>query len=102
VPGGEPPARLFAVKSPLIVGLTVSPDRLLQIRRNRLLSLREERESAYVEEEAVRDEIIKARRLFERHHWPVIDVTRRSIEETAAAVINLLSARQGHVAEIIA
>ena len=102
VPGTEPPTPLFQISKPLIVGLTVSPDRLLQIRRNRLLSLREERESAYVEEEAVREEIVRARRLFERHKWPVIDVTRRSVEETAAAVINLLSARQGHVAEIIA
>ena len=102
VPGSEPPAHLFQISKPLVVGLTVSPDRLLQIRRNRLLSLREERESAYVEEEAVREEIVRARRLFERHRWPVIDVTRRSVEETAAAVINLLSAREGHVAEIIA
>jgi hypothetical protein len=102
VPGAEPPGQLFEISKPLVVGLTVSPDRLLQIRRNRLLSLREERESAYVEEEAVREEIVRARRLFERHKWPVIDVTRRSVEETAAAVINLLSARQGHVAEIIA
>ena len=100
-PGIEPPAKLFQLTNPLVVGLTVSPDRLLQIRRNRLLSIREERESAYVEEEAVREEIVRARRLFERHHWPVIDVTRRSVEETAAAVINLISARQGHVAEII-
>jgi len=102
VPGAEPPKQLFEITKPLVIGLTVSPDRLLQIRRNRLLSLREERESAYVEEEAVREEIVRARRLFERHKWPVIDVTRRSVEETAAAVINLLSARQGHVAEIIA
>jgi hypothetical protein len=101
-PGIEPPDQLFKLTKPLVVGLTVSPDRLLQIRRNRLLSIREERESAYVEEEAVREEIVRARRLFERHKWPVIDVTRRSVEETAAAVINLLSARQGHVAEIIA
>ena len=101
-PGIEPPAQLFRLTKPLVVGLTVSPDRLLQIRRNRLLSIREERESAYVEEEAVREEIVRARRLFERHKWPVIDVTRRSVEETAAAVINLISAREGHVAEIIA
>ncbi len=102
VPGAEPPAQLFELTRPLVVGLTVSPDRLIQIRRNRLLSIREERESAYIEEEAVREEIVRARRIFERRHWPVIDVTRRSVEETAAAVINLLSARQGHVAEIIA
>ena len=102
VPGSEPPEQLYQLTRPLIVGLTVSPDRLLQIRRNRLLSLREERESAYVEEEAVRAEIVRARRLFERHKWPMIDVTRRSVEETAAAVINLLSAQRGTVAEIIA
>ena len=102
VPGAAIPPQLLGLTKPLIVGLTVSPDRLLQIRRNRLLSLREERESAYVDDEAVREEIVRARRLFERHKWPVIDVTRRSVEETAAAVINLLSARSGHVAEIIA
>lgn len=92
VPGSELPAQLFNLKRAIVVGLTVSPDRLIQIRRNRLLSLHEERESAYIESEAVREEIIKARRLFERHKWPVIDVTRRSIEETAAQVVNLLNA----------
>ncbi len=101
-PGIEPPAALFELRKPLVVGLTVSPDRLLQIRRNRLLSIREERESAYVDDEAVREEIIRARRMFERHKWPVIDVTRRSVEETAAAVINLISAQRGHIAEIVA
>ena len=94
VPGAEPPPQLFEVKKPLVVGLTVSPDRLIQIRRNRLLSLNEDRASDYVEMEAVRDETVRARRLFEKHGWPVIDVTRRSVEETAAAVINLLSARR--------
>ncbi len=102
VPGAEPPQHLFDITRPLVVGLTVSTDRLLQIRRNRLLSIREERESAYIEEDAVRDEIVRARRLFERQKWPIIDVTRRSVEETAAAVINLLSAQRGHIAEIIA
>jgi len=101
-PGLEPPQSLYSVTRPLVVGLTVSPDRLLQVRRNRLLSLNERRPSAYVEEEAVRDEIVRARRLFERMKWPVIDVSRRSVEETAAAVINLLSARQGQVGEVVA
>ncbi|HTK35996.1 MAG TPA: pyruvate, water dikinase regulatory protein [Caulobacteraceae bacterium] len=93
VPGAELPPQLFQLKGPLIVGLVVSPDRLIQIRRNRLLSLNESRESSYVDVEAVRDETVRARRLFEKHGWPVIDVTRRSVEETAAAVINLLHAR---------
>jgi regulator of PEP synthase PpsR (kinase-PPPase family) len=102
VPGSEPPPGLFKLKSPLVIGLTVSPDRLIQIRRNRLLSLREERESAYIEQEAVRDEIVRARRMFERQGWPIIDVTRRSVEETAAAIINLISAAKGQVGEVVA
>ncbi len=93
VPTSEPPKQLFEVKRPLIVGLTVSPDRLIQIRRNRLLTLREGRTTDYVETDAVRDETVRARRMFEKYGWPTIDVTRRSVEETAAAVINLLSAQ---------
>jgi len=95
VPGAQPPPGLFALSRAMVVGLVVSPDRLIQIRKNRLLSLNQTRESAYVEVEAVREETVRARRLFEKHGWPVIDVTRRSVEETAAAVINLLSARKG-------
>jgi regulator of PEP synthase PpsR (kinase-PPPase family) len=94
VPGSEPPHQLFEVKRPLVVGLTVSPDRLIQIRRNRLIGLREDRDTDYVETDAVREETVRARRLFERQGWPVIDVTRRSVEETAAAVLNLLQARK--------
>ena len=97
VPGRPPPEELFTLKNTLIVGLITSPDRLIQIRRNRLLSLKENRESDYVDADAVRQEIIAARRLFERQNWPVIDITRRSVEETAAAVINLLSAGRGKV-----
>ncbi|MGZ8369941.1 MAG: kinase/pyrophosphorylase, partial [Caulobacteraceae bacterium] len=90
-----------SLKHPLIVGLTLSPDRLIQIRRNRLLSLREERESTYIEESAVRSEIIRARQLFERQGWPVIDVTRRSVEETAAAILNLVSAARGETGQVL-
>ena len=95
VPGSDPTARLLAVKKPLIVGLVVSPDRLIQIRRNRLLSLNEGRDTSYVDQDAVREETIRARRLFEKHGWPIIDVTRRSVEETAAQVINLMNIRSG-------
>ena len=93
VPGASLPAKLFAATRPMIVGLLVSPDRLIQIRRNRLLSLNETRESTYVDVDAVREETVRARRLFEAQGWPVIDVTRRSVEETAAAIINLLNTR---------
>lgn len=97
VPGTPPPASLFSLKRPLVVGLTVAPERLIQIRKNRLTGLKETRDTTYVDNDAVREETVKARRMFEKHGWPVIDVTRRSVEETAAAVMNLLSqARTGH------
>jgi regulator of PEP synthase PpsR (kinase-PPPase family) len=88
-----PPAELYALKHPLIVGLTTSADRLVQIRRNRLLSLNQQPETAYVDQDSVAREIAFARRMFADHGWPVIDVTRRSIEETAAAIIQLCNER---------
>jgi regulator of PEP synthase PpsR (kinase-PPPase family) len=97
VPGAEPPAQLFTLKRAVVVGLTLSPDRLIQIRRNRLLNLREDRETTYTELDSVREEIVRARRMFERYGWPVIDVTRRSVEETAAAIINVMTAGGGQV-----
>jgi [pyruvate, water dikinase]-phosphate phosphotransferase / [pyruvate, water dikinase] kinase len=97
VPGRPPPDQLFNLKGTLVVGLSISPDRLVQIRRNRLLSLKENRESTYIDVDAVRNEIVQARRLYERQGWPVIDVTRRSVEETAAAVLNLLHGGHGQV-----
>lgn len=84
-----PPSALFSLRRPLVVGLTTAPERLVQVRRNRLLSLNEATETAYVDSERVRAEVQFARRLFADNGWPVIDVTRRSIEETAAAVIRL-------------
>ena len=94
VPGSEDGERLTRLKNPLVVGLTVAPDRLVQIRRNRLDSLHQHQETDYVDHDAVRAEIIKARRDFERRGWPVIDVTRRSVEETAASIVNLVNARR--------
>ncbi|MCV0414520.1 MAG: phosphoenolpyruvate synthase regulatory protein [Brevundimonas sp.] len=94
VPGQEDGERLTKLKNPLVIGLTVSPDRLVQIRRNRIDSLNANQSSTYTDQDAVRDETIKARRAFERRGWPTIDVTRRSVEETAAAIVNLLSERR--------
>lgn len=88
-----PPPALFHLKNPLVVGLTTSPERLIQVRRNRLLALNQPPETAYVDQEKVSAEVAYARRLFSDNGWPVIDVTRRSIEETAAAVINLVNER---------
>ncbi len=90
VPGIPLPAPLESVRGgPLIVGLVATPERIVQIRQNRLLSLNASDETTYVDRESVAEEISNSRRIFSRNNWPVIDVTRRSIEETAAAIIDL-------------
>lgn len=89
-----PPA-LLDYQKPLIVGLWATPERLVQIRRTRLATMGEERPTSYVDLNTVRDEVMETRRLYERQGWPSIDVTRRSVEETAATVLNLLAERSG-------
>jgi [pyruvate, water dikinase]-phosphate phosphotransferase / [pyruvate, water dikinase] kinase len=95
VPGMTLPQELFDATRPLVIGLTNDPERLIQVRRNRLTLLHQEDRTDYTDIEAVRDEVSAARRLFAERHWPVIDVTRRSIEETAAAILKLIARRQG-------
>jgi len=82
---------------PLVVGLYASPERIVQIRENRLLGLKAHRDDdQYIDKTAVAEEVSFSRRLCAKHNWPTIDVTRRSIEETAAAVMRLLSERRRH------
>ncbi len=97
VPESPPPDALYHLKNPMVVGLVTSADRLVQVRRNRLLSLNQAPDTDYVDEDKVKAEIAYARRMFADNGWPVIDVTRRSIEESAAAIINLYNER--HEAE---
>ena len=99
VPQSPPPPSLFRLKKPLVVGLTNSPERLIAIRRNRLLTLGQAPDTDYVDAATVTAEVAFARRLFADHDVPVIDVTRRSIEETAAAIINLVQARTDGAAD---
>lgn len=94
VPESPPPAILFTLKHPLVVGLVTSTERLIQVRRNRLLSLNQSPDTDYVDEEKVKSEVTAARRMFADNDWPVLDVTRRSIEESAAAIINLFNERE--------
>ncbi len=93
VPQSPPPPHLFRLQKPLVVGLTTAPDRLVAIRRNRLLTLGQAPETDYVDLSQIESEVAFARRLFADNDIPVIDVTRRSIEETAAAIINLVQTR---------
>lgn len=83
------PSELETATNPLIVGLIATPERIVQIRRNRLLSLNANDDTDYVDKDAVTQEMKEAKSLFARNGWPVIDVTRRSIEETAAAIMDL-------------
>jgi [pyruvate, water dikinase]-phosphate phosphotransferase / [pyruvate, water dikinase] kinase len=95
VPGMAVPAKLESLAQPLVVALTASPERIVQIRQNRLLGLRAEHDAdQYIDKQAVAAEIAAARKLCGKHNWPIIDVTRRSIEETAAEVMALLAERR--------
>ena len=95
VPKVPIPPNLEKLKKPLVVGLVASPERIVEIRQNRLLGLNATSASpSYVDREAVAEEIAFSRRLCGRNGWPIIDVSRRSIEETAAAIIGLVSERR--------
>jgi [pyruvate, water dikinase]-phosphate phosphotransferase / [pyruvate, water dikinase] kinase len=94
------PPQLDSLRHPLVVGLFATPERIVQIRENRLLGLRVQLDhDQYVDRKAVAEEIAFSRRLCAKHGWPLIDVTRRSIEETAAAVLALLAERRRSPAE---
>ncbi len=82
------------LRNPLVVGLLASPERIVQIREKRLLSLNANPDSPYVDRLLVADEVARARKICATHGWPMIDVTHRSIEETAAAIIDLYKVHQ--------
>lgn len=88
------PPSLETLKKPLIIGLTINPDRLQQIRKSRLQSLSQEGETNYIDMEYMQKEISDARKLYSKHRWPVIDVTKRSVEETAATIVQYLKKHQ--------
>lgn len=89
VPNVPLPGAVTGLKKPLVVGLVASPERIVQIRQNRLLTLNADQETPYVDRMSVAEEIAESKKLFAAHGWPIIDVTRRSIEETAAAIMDL-------------
>jgi hypothetical protein len=95
VPGVDVSRHVEELSRPLVVGLYASPERIVQIRQNRLLGLKAHHDDdQYIDRKAVAEEVALSRKLCAKHHWPSIDVTRRSIEETAAAVLSLLAERR--------
>ncbi len=91
VPGVPAPAKLNGLKGPLIVGLFATAERIAQIRRHRLLSLKETRSTDYIDPRLITDELMLMKNLCSENDWQMIDVTRRSVEETAASILNLLA-----------
>lgn len=100
VPGVDVPPGKFEYKRPFYVGLTTAPERLMQIRRTRLKAENGDKryeENEYLDVDKIQDEVRKARRLFSSHKWPVIDVTKRSVEETSAEILALYQNHQDRV-----
>jgi [pyruvate, water dikinase]-phosphate phosphotransferase / [pyruvate, water dikinase] kinase len=88
------PEGLEQLKKPLVVGLSIGADRLQQIRKTRLQSLKQDKDTNYVDMDYMQREIVESRKLFQKHKWPVIDVTQRSVEETAATIGQYLKKHQ--------
>ena len=95
VPGIAIPHQLESLTKPLVVSLHATPERLIQVRQNRLLSMGAgSGNDDYIDRQTVADEVAFARRLSAKFDWVQLDVTRRSIEETAAAILKLYTDRQ--------
>ncbi len=95
VPHADLPPSIFSLKKPLVIGLIAQPERLAQIRASRIGAMNAaDMQSSYADLDSIRAEVLAAKRLFAKHRWPVIDVTRKSVEETAASILSKLSERQ--------
>ncbi len=94
VPGIELPAQLTGSHTAFVVGLVASVERIAEIRRNRVRLLSDRNLETYVDRDEIANEINHSRRLCAKHGWPVIDVTRRSVEETAVTIMTMLHDRK--------
>ncbi|MGD9868473.1 MAG: pyruvate, water dikinase regulatory protein [Hyphomicrobiales bacterium] len=99
VPSLPLPPQVDAISGPFVVGLIASPERISQVRRNRVMALADRDLKDYVDKDVIESEIAFTRKLCARHRWPVIDVSRRSIEETAAAILQLYQERKAAMEE---
>ncbi len=95
VPNIPPPPTLKGLTAPFVVGLVASPERIAEIRRNRLLALNSNKFDDYIDVDVIKNEMAFTKRLCAQSSWPVMDVTRKSIEETAAAIIALYEESRG-------
>ncbi len=94
VVGQKLPEILDTLVNPLIVGLLINPERLVEIRKNRLINLNEVANYNYTNNDLVHKEVIEAKKIYQQHGWPIIDVTRKSVEETSANIIKMYEQRR--------
>lgn len=88
------PDELFTFSKPLIVGLIKDPRSLMHIRQTRLRLIGEQHTTQYADIDSIKTEIIQARKIFTKHGWPTIDVSRRSVEETSASIIQIFNQKK--------
>ena len=77
-----------------IIGLIADPERLADIRRNRVAIMRDSKIKEYTEIDYIQKELLDSKKLFKKNNWPVIDVTRRSVEQTAASILKIIEIRK--------
>ena len=91
VPNKDTPIQLIEnSKKTHVIGLICDPMRLLDVRRNRVQSMHENRPGDYTDEKGILNELENSKKIFKKYNWPIIDVTRKSVEETAASIIKIL------------
>lgn len=91
------PSTIYDLKKPLIVGLSINPEKLVQIRKTRLASMGSETRTDYIDLDSIKSEVVESRKLFSKLGCPIIDVTKRSVEETSAKIIHLLQEKRNQV-----
>lgn len=94
VMGQKLPDEIKNIEKALVVGLVINPERLIEIRKNRIVSMNDISNNNYVDCLKVEQEVVEAKRFFQQNRWPIIDVTRKSVEETAANIIKLYEQRK--------
>ena len=77
-----------------VIGLIADPERLADIRRNRVAIMDDNRSSDYINIDSIKKEVEDSKNLFKKYNWPIIDVTRKSVEETAASIIKIIEIKK--------
>ena len=88
------PKNLSSNNKSCIIGLIADPERLADIRRNRVAIMKDNNIKEYTDLESIKNEVENSKKLFKKNNWPIIDVTRRSVEETAASILKIIEIKK--------